>query len=637
MPPPEPEPEMRRNACGRELHLQLETVEPHPCLKEVNGAENSNYEPTAVDGTGAENLDILPGAQEQMLKIAKRMAGSETVTTKEMTMFRRYCVALLLHDCGLSSAAVSQLTVQDWQNRADDGQGGVDLRTGGATYHVTASTEMMLNEYYMWARPRFLETGGKNTQTFLVGQDAIPLYNPLADVYRLKEEHFMAGACGRESPIDNIHQAGHDPNEPVALVQDSRKEVDVLQAAIPDMLCIEDKVKENKSLSNRETTDYRRYCQVLLMRRYHFSSKAISDLTVQSWLERVPDSDGAVVHLSTGGSTYGLSPSAEQMLEIYFRNVRPTFAQRETSGKDVCKAFFLANGGEALSNAAVDVRRFEERYTAREGTTTSPATQSIIRWNDFLCAFPITPDAQAPTKAACEKAGFSNFRPFYKKWRAEQLQMREKYILAQAQNRARTEPNTSTVQHKIDSEKWVTNVPTTGNVLKAWAPPQDTEVDIQLMVSRVMEQSWTGLAIVQFEEEKGKGVVTELPRRKNDVICDYHGLNMPSSQGKKLLQSGYVLFFKDSAGKSLCVDATQFPCSCHPTLDTYGRRLNHSRKKPNVAPKVHNLNLANLGKCAVILFHALRDIEAGEELLWDYGVDRKSFCGEGRDLTWLDN
>ncbi len=38
-----------------------------------------------------------------------------------------------------------------------------------------------------------------------------------------------------------------------------------------------------------------------------------------------------------------------------------------------------------------------------------------------------------------------------------------------------------------------------------------------------------------------------------------------------------------------------------------------------------------------VLFFALWDIAVNEELLWDYGVRRGSFRGEGRYLPWLDD
>ena len=38
----------------------------------------------------------------------------------------------------------------------------------------------------------------------------------------------------------------------------------------------------------------------------------------------------------------------------------------------------------------------------------------------------------------------------------------------------------------------------------------------------------------------------------------------------------------------------------------------------------------------VILFKALTDIEMGTELKFDYGVNRRSYRGEGLELLWLD-
>lgn len=46
----------------------------------------------------------------------------------------------------------------------------------------------------------------------------------------------------------------------------------------------------------------------------------------------------------------------------------------------------------------------------------------------------------------------------------------------------------------------------------------------------------------------------------------------------------------------------------------YGRQLNPSRRHPNCVPKV-----AMLGETPRLIFVAKKDIEAGVELLYDYG------------------
>ncbi|GLD47516.1 uncharacterized protein AKAME5_000167900 [Lates japonicus] len=69
--------------------------------------------------------------------------------------------------------------------------------------------------------------------------------------------------------------------------------------------------------------------------------------------------------------------------------------------------------------------------------------------------------------------------------------------------------------------------------------------------------------------------------------------------------------------------------------DTFGRRMNHSRKKSNVKPVHFQLKFPD-GCRDTILFLASQDIKCNDELLWDYGVKKTSFRGEGIDLDWLD-
>lgn len=98
---------------------------------------------------------------------------------------------------------------------------------------------------------------------------------------------------------------------------------------------------------------------------------------------------------------------------------------------------------------------------------------------------------------------------------------------------------------------------------------------------------------------------------------------------------GYVFFFKDG-NEDLCVDAGNASCPCHPDMETFGRLINHSKKRPNVRPVACRMDFPE-GARIVIFFRAMRDLAVNEELLFDYGVSRDSFGGEGRELTWLDD
>lgn len=97
----------------------------------------------------------------------------------------------------------------------------------------------------------------------------------------------------------------------------------------------------------------------------------------------------------------------------------------------------------------------------------------------------------------------------------------------------------------------------------------------------------------------------------------------------------YLFFFKDGQ-RNLCIDAQTFPCSCHRHMETIGRKINHSRKKPNLKP-IHVAMNVDGKPFDVILFKVLNNIDIGTELKFDYGVNRRSYQGEGLDLLWLDD
>uniref|UniRef100_A0A3Q4GEQ5 SET domain-containing protein n=1 Tax=Neolamprologus brichardi TaxID=32507 RepID=A0A3Q4GEQ5_NEOBR len=103
------------------------------------------------------------------------------------------------------------------------------------------------------------------------------------------------------------------------------------------------------------------------------------------------------------------------------------------------------------------------------------------------------------------------------------------------------------------------------------------------------------------------GVIALMPSCKGDVVCDYHGTYISEAEGKLRPQSGYLFFFRDKCDRGMCIDATAFPCACHPDIETYG----------------------------TILFIALKDITVGEELLWDYGCFFSFFLTTSEGLQVL--
>lgn len=80
-----------------------------------------------------------------------------------------------------------------------------------------------------------------------------------------------------------------------------------------------------------------------------------------------------------------------------------------------------------------------------------------------------------------------------------------------------------------------------------------------------------------------------------------------------------MYYFKHE-GRDYCLDATK------PT-GRLGRLINHSRKRPNCKPQVRTYR----GKPRLI-FLALRDIQPGEEILYDYGETDKHVLDS---MPWL--
>lgn len=73
--------------------------------------------------------------------------------------------------------------------------------------------------------------------------------------------------------------------------------------------------------------------------------------------------------------------------------------------------------------------------------------------------------------------------------------------------------------------------------------------------------------------------------------------------------SGCYMYYFEWKNEKYCVDAT-----LDRTNKRLGRLINHSRKIPNCRTRIFEYN-----KNPHLIFVALRDVDPGEELLYDYG------------------
>ncbi|XP_077376717.1 lysine methyltransferase 5Ab [Festucalex cinctus] len=118
---------------------------------------------------------------------------------------------------------------------------------------------------------------------------------------------------------------------------------------------------------------------------------------------------------------------------------------------------------------------------------------------------------------------------------------------------------------------------------------------------------------VRVLEGKGRGVFAERRFKKGDFVVEYHGDLLELAEAKRREdryvqdpQAGCYMYYFQYQDKTFCVDATQ-------ETSRLGRLINHS-KAGNCQTKLHAVD----GSPHLILV-ASRDIEAGEELLYDYG------------------
>ncbi|KAG9265466.1 hypothetical protein AMEX_G21869 [Astyanax mexicanus] len=303
--------------------------------------------------------------------------------------------------------------------------------------------------------------------------------------------------------------------------------------------------------------------------------------------------------------------------------------------------------GQATGQPQAQKRDHSPSSSSSDGDTEEPSgSRSAIErkrrakstWLSFLDLFPVTVHATTPTSEEIVGGGFDreSLRYFRNKWRTVQREQRIQYILDKFKFRNR--PAEARVRNLLLAENWSANCPSAMDVVTSWVPVKD-HIKSPDIIRRIQEQSWKGLCLKDFGPPKNKGVIATMPFSKGEVVCDYHGEYITQEEGNRRMEqlfdeACYVFFFA-GCGEKVCIDAQHSPCQCHPHQDTFGRRMNHSRRSPNVKPHVFKLPLPE-GTRWHPIFLALKDIQVNEELLWDYGVlCDEGFGGEAAALDWL--
>ena len=145
---------------------------------------------------------------------------------------------------------------------------------------------------------------------------------------------------------------------------------------------------------------------------------------------------------------------------------------------------------------------------------------------------------------------------------------------------------------------------------------------------RIARQDWPNLETKDFGE-RGTGVLATGKLLAGTIVCNYPGVLVSPEETKERLHQAdvnndieterwYVFNFeRDGKSFRMMRDSTHPENSDVTGRPALGRFINHSSLHPNVKSLVYDVN-----GVPHILYKALRDILAGEELLYDYADKR---------------
>ena len=135
--------------------------------------------------------------------------------------------------------------------------------------------------------------------------------------------------------------------------------------------------------------------------------------------------------------------------------------------------------------------------------------------------------------------------------------------------------------------------------------------DSNCIRKHISTQTWPHLFVKANLPVRGRGVFTCTKISKDQVVCNYEGKYLTKSVGEQsYLKQGGCYFFK------FCFNSKYHYIDSSEENNTFGRLLNHFSLHPNVRPVPSDI----FGNQKLeILFTAIRDIRAEEELFWNYG------------------
>lgn len=141
---------------------------------------------------------------------------------------------------------------------------------------------------------------------------------------------------------------------------------------------------------------------------------------------------------------------------------------------------------------------------------------------------------------------------------------------------------------------------------------EEERAELKFQLQCIQSGTWPNLEIKYFHG-RGRGLVATEPFAKGSVVCHYQGTLYKGQAARDVVKrlyadfmSHYLYEIPNYKGQYYAIDASGED-------NSQGRLINHACHG-NLKPKQSIID-GNF----YILFHAARDIERGEELLYDYG------------------
>ncbi|XP_030269456.1 N-lysine methyltransferase KMT5A-like isoform X3 [Sparus aurata] len=153
----------------------------------------------------------------------------------------------------------------------------------------------------------------------------------------------------------------------------------------------------------------------------------------------------------------------------------------------------------------------------------------------LLQTHPLSLNGKRPEMKKCKAVSKEFQEKLSSQWAKKQFEMRAQHACTYF---SRRKPTKEQLQSWTSKQGWKNMAADCEKLLQNWAPSgsEDHIMDSKLIQTLVKSQKWRGLHIRECDG-KGRGIITTCRFEAGEVLCDYHGPVVTSSEGHKTHKS----------------------------------------------------------------------------------------------------